>query len=37
MVVIEKIEDLVDAILIEEIGTLLYLSPSLDVIPSRNS
>ena len=36
VVVVEEVEDFVDAVLDREWGTLLYLSPSLEVIPSKN-
>ena len=37
VVVVEEVKDLVDAILIWKTVTLDSLSPSLEVIPSRNS
>ena len=37
LIVIEKIEDFVDTVLNKVIFTLLSLSPSLAVMPSKNS
>ena len=37
VVVVEEVEDLVDSVLHEKWSTLLSLSPSLEVMPSRNS
>jgi hypothetical protein len=37
VIVVEKVEDLVDSVLSRHKCTRDYLSPSLEVIPSRNS
>jgi len=37
VIIVEKVEDLVDSVLRHNKATLVSLSPSLEVIPSRNS